>query len=398
MATVVPPPSKRQKREQLERTTTQQDVAENLGPHGSFRLSFRDEDGEEVAHVVEVPVADASEKNVSMLLNTLRGHDREGFIPYRFQIRIPDSDLAVDYPAHAADLPALFQKYIGDKPSEIPLSLVAKPQAVFRVQSVTRLAHRIPGHGEAVLCASFSPESSRWLATGSGDSTARIWDADTGTPKHTLSGHTGWVLDVRWSPDGKLLATGSKDKTVRVFDPATGKPVGQAFGGHSNVVTALAWEPYHRWQDGTRRLASASKDGTCRVWIANTGRTEHVLSGHKGSVTCVKWGGTGLIYTGSHDRTIRVWNAEDGRLAHELKDHAHWVNHLALSSDFALRTGYFDHTKEVPATEEERRAKAKERFEKAVTVRGRVAERFASASMSRPLLSKDKFPARASVC
>ncbi len=381
MATVLPPPSKRLKREQIERTQKQQDVTESLGPEGTFRLSFCDEDGKEVAHVVEVPIADASEKNVSVLLNTLRGHDREDFIPYNFQIRIPDSELAVDYPTHAADLPAIFKKYLGDKPSEVPLLLSAKPQAVFKVQSVTRLAHKVPGHGEAILCLQFSPESSRWLATGSGDNTARVWDADTGTPKHTLKGHSGWVLDVRWSPDGKLLATGSKDKTVRIFDPTTGKPVGEAFGGHTNIVTAVAWEPYHCWRDGTPRLASASKDGTARVWVVNTGRTEHVLWGHKGSVTCIKWGGTGLIYTASHDRTVRVWTAEDGRVVHELKDHAHWVNHLALSTDFALRTSFFDHTKIVPATEEERRAKAKERFEKAATVRGKVAERFASASM-----------------
>lgn len=44
------------------------------------------------------------------------------------------------------------------------------------------------------------------------------------------------------------------------------------------------------------------------------------------------------------------------------KSHAHWVNHLALSSDFALQTAFFDH-KDVPSSEEARKAKAKERFE-----------------------------------
>jgi len=72
------------------------------------------------------------------------------------------------------------------------------------------------------------------------------------------------------------------------------------------------------WRDGTPRLASASKDGTCRIWVVNTGRTEHVLSGHKGSVSCVKWGGTGLIYTGSHDKTVRVWDALKGTLVHSM--------------------------------------------------------------------------------
>jgi ribosome assembly protein 4 len=53
---------------------------------------------------------------------------------------------------------------------------------------------------------------------------------------------------------------------------------------------------------GQPRLASASKDATVRIWSTNQQTIEMVLSGHKGSVSCIKWGGTGLIYTGSHDK------------------------------------------------------------------------------------------------
>lgn len=71
MATVVPPPSKRQRREELERTQTQQDVTVVQGPAGSFKARFQDSDGNQMADVIEVPLADASEKNLSLLLNTL---------------------------------------------------------------------------------------------------------------------------------------------------------------------------------------------------------------------------------------------------------------------------------------------------------------------------------------
>lgn len=72
MATVVPPPSKRQRREQLEKTQTQQDVtAVAPGEDGSFKARFVDSDGNQMAEVIEVPLADASEKNISLLLNTL---------------------------------------------------------------------------------------------------------------------------------------------------------------------------------------------------------------------------------------------------------------------------------------------------------------------------------------
>lgn len=88
-----------------------------------------------------------------------------------------------------------------------------------------------------------------------------------------------------------------------------------------------------------------------------------------------------MIYTGSHDKSVRVWDAVKGTMVHNFTAHGHWVNHIALSSDHALRTAYFDHTNEVPDTEEGKRAKAKERFEKAAKIQGKVAERLVSASM-----------------
>ena len=71
MATILPPPSKRQRRENLERTKIQQDVTVSTGPAGSFKARFLDQDGKQMANVIEVPLADASEKNLSLLLNTL---------------------------------------------------------------------------------------------------------------------------------------------------------------------------------------------------------------------------------------------------------------------------------------------------------------------------------------
>lgn len=279
---------------------------------------------------------------------------------------------------YPSDLLQLLKKHNIDNPFETTITLTAEPQSIFKVQAVTRMSHKIPGHGEAILAARFSPATHTRLATGSGDKTARIWNTETGTPKYTLP-HSGWVLCVEWSPDGTRLATGSMDKSVRLWDPDTGKPAGSPLTGHAKWVTNLAWEPYHLWRDGTPRLVSASKDTTARIWVANTGRTEHVLSGHKGSISCIRWGGTGLIYTGSHDKTVRVWDAVQGTLVHTLSSHAHWINHLALSTDFALRTAYHDH-EAPPDTEEAKRAKAKERFEKAAKVQGKVSERLVSAS------------------
>ena len=148
--------------------------------------------------------------------------------------------------------------------------------------------------------------------------------------------------------------------------------------GHTKWVRSLAWEPYHIQTPGHPRLASASKDGTIRIWDVVSKRTETVLSGHKGSVSCVRWGGL-RIYSSSQDKTIKVWS-NTGTLISTLTAHAHWVNHLALSTDFALRTAYHDHTGTIPSTEEGKITKAKDRFATAATIAGVETERLISAS------------------
>lgn len=106
------------------------------------------------------------------------------------------------------------------------------PQSVFRVRPATRCSSTLsgeqtlssplliypdnglnPGHTSPILCASFSP-TGNLLATGSGDTTARLWDLNTETPSHTLTGHVGWVLCVEWEAMERKLATGGHDGHV----------------------------------------------------------------------------------------------------------------------------------------------------------------------------------------
>ena len=46
--------------------------------------------------------------------------------------------------------------------------------------------------------------------------------------KCTLTGHSGRVLSVAYSPDGKQIASGSDDNTVKVWDVLARQVTGQA--------------------------------------------------------------------------------------------------------------------------------------------------------------------------
>ncbi|KAI9674462.1 MAG: hypothetical protein M1817_001800 [Caeruleum heppii] len=385
MATVLPPPSKRQKTATATRAREQQDIDSIPDNLGSVRIQFHDHaTGLSAGPPVSVPVADATVKNLELLLNKLQSHDDSQRIPYRFNLLLPQNTKpSRDDTTSAPDVPRDIYHSIlhpGLLTTEDNINLSYTPQAVFRVKAVSRCSASISGHGEAILATQFSPATSSKMASGSGDMTARIWDCDTGTPMHTLKGHSGWVLAVSWSPDASTVATGSMDQTVRLWDSKTGKAIGNPMKGHTKWVNSLSWEPYHLQSPSNPRLASASKDATVRIWNTTLQRIDTVLSGHKGSVSCVKWGGLGFIYTASHDKTVKVWNADKGTLVHTLTSHAHWVNHLALSTDFALRTAYHDHSGAIPSSEEAKREKAKQRFEKAATSAGKITELLVTAS------------------
>ena len=78
----------------------------------------------------------------------------------------------------------------------------------------------LQGHSYSVLSVAFHP-SAPYLATGSSDSTAKLWllnaDCSAATCVSTLQGHSGLVYSVAFHPSAPYLATGSGDKTAKLW-------------------------------------------------------------------------------------------------------------------------------------------------------------------------------------
>ena len=143
---------------------------------------------------------------------------------------------------------------------ELPDTLTA-PLSEHDPLRVLPEAQILGGHSSWVSAVAWSPDGHH-IFTGSGDGTARIWDATTGDNTLTLT-HTDWVSAVAWSPDGHHILTASRDRTARIWDATTGDNTLTLT--HTNSLTAVAWSP-----DG-HHILTASRDRTARIWDATKG-------------------------------------------------------------------------------------------------------------------------------
>src|SRR5262249_28313987 len=92
----------------------------------------------------------------------------------------------------------------------------------------------------------------------SGDNCARIFPVAGGKPV-TLSGHTGPILCIEWSADGRRILTGSRDWRARVWN-SDGSGAPQVLEGHTDSAVLVAFGP------DDYPILTIGDDGATRVW------------------------------------------------------------------------------------------------------------------------------------
>jgi len=96
------------------------------------------------------------------------------------------------------------------------------------------------GHELAVVCIAVSSDSN-YVATGSRDKSAKLWEMHTGREVRSFLGHEATVTSIEFTRDGKYLISGSNDKTIRIWDVVSGK---EMFSIQTDdIVTDIAIDP-----------------------------------------------------------------------------------------------------------------------------------------------------------
>jgi WD40 repeat protein len=193
-------------------------------------------------------------------------------------------------------------------------------------EKTLQLQQTLTGHSDSVNSVAYSPDG-QTLASGSVDSTIKLWNVKTGNLLQTLEGHSYSVNSVAYSPDGQTLASGSEDNTIKLWNVKTGKLL-QTLEGHSYSVNSVAYSP-----DG-QTLASGSVDSTIKLWNVKTGNLLQTLEGHSSWVNSVTYSPDGqTLASGSEDNTIKLWNVKTGKLLQTLEGHSKSVYSVAYSPD-----------------------------------------------------------------
>ncbi|XP_076914660.1 WD40 repeat-containing protein HOS15-like [Bidens hawaiensis] len=151
------------------------------------------------------------------------------------------------------------------------------------------------------------------LATGSYDGQARIWSKDGEAGKY-ISKHKGPIFSLKWNKKGDYLLSGSVDKTAIVWDIKTGEWK-QQFEFHAAPTLDVDWR-------NNVSFATCATDNMIYVCKVGDNRPVKTFAGHRGEVNAIKWDPTGsFLASCSDDSTAKVWSLKQDTCLHDLKEH-----------------------------------------------------------------------------
>ncbi|MYI95037.1 WD40 repeat domain-containing protein [Candidatus Poribacteria bacterium] len=164
-----------------------------------------------------------------------------------------------------------------------------------------------------------------------------LYAAHTGKVLDLLTGHTGGVSSIDFSPDGKILASGSSDGTIRLWDVETRQHI-RTFIGFRYPVHVVVFSP-----DGNK-LASGHRHSTIRLWDVETGelspnftsgRTSQLLSIAYSWIADLAFSPDGKILASvGSDSRITLWDVENGQRINDLFGHQGWtLDEVVFSPD-----------------------------------------------------------------
>ena len=179
----------------------------------------------------------------------------------------------------------------------------------------------------SIWALAFNPASTRLItATNEGD--VWIWNTQSWSIADTLGGSpavrdTQGILSVAYSRDGLLIATGSLDSTARIWPVRGGAP---RIIKMESQVWSVAFSP-----DGSR-LATGTQRGEVRLWDAGTSTELRTLQGHNSVVYVMTFLDRSHFFSADRRGNVILWDLSGDLEAQRIKP-AGALYSLAMSYD-----------------------------------------------------------------
>jgi WD40 repeat protein len=162
------------------------------------------------------------------------------------------------------------------------------------------------GHKDKIFSLAFSKKI---VATGSNNHTICLWDIYTGELIKILEGHEDRVWSVSFSREGEFLASGSYDGSAKVWNVETGKcfqTLNMYGDSKGRWVLATAFNPENT------SLATAGDGDHIFIWEVKSGKCLFTLKAESTSkIWSLAFSHDGkLIAGGCNDGKVRIWNLE----------------------------------------------------------------------------------------
>ena len=164
-------------------------------------------------------------------------------------------------------------------------------------------------HGDRVTAIHVHPVDGNSFVTSSYDQSVKIWDSASGKVTRTLFGHSNWVADAKFSPDGTLIASVGYDEKINIWSASTGELIQTITGAYSQDFIAVAFADNDHLVTGSDWRSTDAGFGGIDLWHIPTGVHLQNYTGHTKQINALANSPNGsYIASASADESIRVWN------------------------------------------------------------------------------------------